>query len=110
MLTGGAADLFRLTTGLDEKAMAKLHPGLEKPCRNIAKTAGYQLGNEVAKSQACFDGIEVGNRLVFDPFLNPQKSIGNMCPKPCSPSYSKSMLCGRRRWSGQNLGTRNCQK
>ena len=85
MLTGGAADLFKLSTGLDDKAMAKLHPGLEKLFRNIPKTTGYQLVAEVVKSQACFAGVEVGNRLVFDPFLNPQKSTGTMCPKALIP-------------------------
>jgi len=85
MLTGGAADLFKLTTGLDDKAMAKLHPGLEELFRNISKTTGYQLVAEVVKSQACFAGVKVGDRLVFDPFLNPQKSTGNMCPKALLP-------------------------
>ena len=85
MLTGGAAELFKASTGLDEKAMAKLHPGLEKLYRNIPKTAGYQTVAEVVKSEACFAGVKVGDRLVFDPFLNPQKSIGNMCPKALLP-------------------------
>lgn len=85
MLIGAAADLFKLSTGLDEEAMSKLHPGLEKLYRSIPKTTAYQIVAEVVKSQACFAGIEVGNRLVFDPFLNPQKSTGNMCPKALLP-------------------------
>jgi len=85
MLTGAAADLFRLTTGLDDEAMAKLHPGIEKLYRNIPKTTGYQTVAEVVKSQACFAGAKVGDRLVFDPFLNPQKSTGIMCPKALLP-------------------------
>jgi len=85
MLTGQAADLFKFSTGLDDEAMAQLHPGLEKLYRNIPKTIAYQLVAEVVKSQACFAGIEVGNKLVFDPFLNPQKSTGHMCPKALLP-------------------------
>jgi len=85
MLTGAAADLFKFSTGLDDKAMAKLHPGLEKLYNNIAKTVAYQIIAEVVKSEACFAAVEVGNRLVFDPFLNPQKSTGNMCPKALLP-------------------------
>jgi len=85
MLTGAAADLFKLSTGLDNKEMAKLHPGLEKLYNNIPKTIAYQIVAEVVKSEACFAGIGVGNRLVFDPFLNPQKSTGNMCPKALLP-------------------------
>ena len=85
MLTGAAADLFKFSTRLDDKAMAKLHPGLEKLYNNIPKTMAYQIVAEVVKSEACFAGVEVGNRLVFDPFLNPQKSTGNMCPKALLP-------------------------
>lgn len=85
MLTGAAADLFKLTTGLDEEAMAKLHPGLEKLYRNIPKTTGYQTVAEVVKSEACFAGVQVGDRLVFDPFLNPHRSTGNMCPRALLP-------------------------
>lgn len=85
MLTGAAAELFKASTGLGDQAMAKLHPGPEKLYRNIPKTLEYQLVAEVVKSQACFAGIQVGNRLVFDPFLNPQKSTGTMCPKALLP-------------------------
>ena len=85
MLTGAAADLFRASTGLDDKAMAKLHPGLEKLYRNIPKTLAHHLVAEVVKSQACFAGVQVDDKLVFDPFLNPQKSAGTMCPKALLP-------------------------
>lgn len=85
MLTGAAADLFKASTGLDEEAMAKLHPGLEKLYRNIPKAMQSQIVAEVVKSQACFAGVKVGDRLVFDPFLNPEKSTGNMCPKALLP-------------------------
>lgn len=85
MLTGGEADLFRLTTGLNDEAMTKLHPGRQKLCRNIPKTVGYQTVAEVVKSEACLAGIKVADRLVFDPFLNRQKSTGNMCPKALFP-------------------------
>jgi len=85
MLTGAAADLFKAASGLDDKAMAKLHPGLEKLYNNVVKTMAYQLVAEVVKSEACFAGVKVGDRLVFDPFLNPGKSTGVMCPKALLP-------------------------
>lgn len=85
MLTGAAEDLFRFATGLNDEAMARLHPGLEKLFRNIPRTTGYQTVAEVVKSRACFAGVKVGDRLVFDPFLNPQKSTGTMCPKALLP-------------------------
>ena len=34
MLTGPAAEMFKGVTGLDDEAMAKLHPGEEKLFRN----------------------------------------------------------------------------
>ena len=40
---------------------------------------------EVVKSEHCFAQVKVGDKLVFDPFLNPQKSSGVMCPKALLP-------------------------
>jgi len=85
MLTGAAADMFKAATGLDDKAMAKLHPGFEKLFNNVGKMMAYQIVAEVVKSEACFAGVKVGDRLVFDPFLNPAKSTGVMCPKALLP-------------------------
>ena len=85
MLTGAAADLFKGATGLGDEAMAKLHPGLEKLYNNVAKTMAFQIVAEVVKSEACFAQVKVGDKLVFDPFLNPQKSTGVMCPKALLP-------------------------
>jgi len=85
MLTGAAADMFKGTTGLGDEAMAKLHPGLEKLYNNVAKAMAHQIVAEVVKSEACFAQVKVGDKLVFDPFLNPQKSTGVMCPKALLP-------------------------
>ena len=85
MLTKEAAEMFKGATGLSDKDMAKLHPGLEKLFNNVAKTMPYQTVAEVVKSEACFAQVKVGDRLVFDPFLNPQKSTGMMCPKALLP-------------------------
>lgn len=40
---------------------------------------------EVIKSDRCFAQARVGDKLIFDPFLNIQKSSGNMCPKALLP-------------------------
>jgi hypothetical protein len=45
----------------------------------------YRMVAEVVKSEACFAQVKVGDRLVFDPLLNPQKSTGMMCPKALLP-------------------------
>ena len=88
MLTGEAAELTKAATSLDDEAIAKLHPGLEKLFKNIPKMQ-YQTVCEVIKSEHCFAGVEVGDKLVFDPFLNPEKSTGVMCPKALLPVTSQ---------------------
>ncbi len=85
MLTGPAADLFKSATGYNDEAMARLHPGLEKLYNNVTKVLPYQVIAEVVKSEACFAQVQVGDRLVFDPFLNPEKSTGVMCPRALLP-------------------------
>jgi hypothetical protein len=37
------------------------------------------------KSGGCFAQVKVGDKLFFDPFLNPQRSTGVMCPKALLP-------------------------
>ena len=76
MLTGEVAEMVKGATGLSDEAIAKFHPGLEKLFNNVAKTMTNQLVAEVVKSDACFAQVKVGDKLIFDPFLNPQKSTG----------------------------------
>jgi hypothetical protein len=85
MLTGEAAEMVKGATGLSDEQVAKLHPGLEKLFRNVPKTMQYQIVAEVVKSEHCFAQVQVGSKLVFDPFLNPEKSTGVMCPKALLP-------------------------
>ena len=85
MLTKEVADLVKGATGLSDEAIARLHPGLEKLFSNVLKTMAYQTVAEAVKSEACFAQVKVGDKLVFDPFLNPQKSTGVMCPKALIP-------------------------
>jgi len=85
MLTGAAAEMLKGTTGLSDEEMARLHPGLEKLFTNVLKMMGNQLVAEVVKSEHCFAQVKVGDKLVFDPFFNPEKSKGVMCPKALLP-------------------------
>jgi hypothetical protein len=85
MLTGVAAEMFKGATGHNDEAVAKLAPGMEKLFRNVPKTLQYQTIAEVVKSEHCFAQVKVGDKLVFDPFLNPQKSKGVMCPRALLP-------------------------
>ena len=85
MLIGPAAEMFKGATGHNDEAVAKLAPGMEKLFKNVPKTLQYQTIAEVVKSEHCFAQVKVGDKLVFDPFLNPQKSKGVMCPRALLP-------------------------
>jgi hypothetical protein len=85
MLTGPVADLVKGATGHNDEAIAKLHPGIEKLFRNVPNSLQYRTVAEVVKADGCFAQVKVGDKLIFDPFLNPQKSSGVMCPKALLP-------------------------
>ena len=85
MLTGPIAEMVKGATGLNDEDLAKFHPGLEKLFNQIPKTSQQQIVAEVVKSDHCFAQVKVGDKLVFDPFLNVQKSNGTMCPKALLP-------------------------
>jgi hypothetical protein len=85
MLTGEMAEMVKGATGLSDEQVAKLSPGEEKLFRNIPKMMQYQTIAEVVKSEHCFAQVKVGDKLFFDPFLNPEKSTGVMCPKALLP-------------------------
>jgi len=79
------AEMFKVVTGLDDKAVARLHPGQQKLINNFPGMMTYRAVAEVVKSEACMAQIKVGDKLIFDPFLNPQRSTGTMCPKALLP-------------------------
>ncbi len=85
MLTGEIAEMVKGATGLSDEQVAKLSPGEEKLFRNVPKIMQYQTVAEVVKSEHCFAQVAVDDKLVFDPFLNPEKSTGVMCPKALLP-------------------------
>lgn len=85
MLTGPIAEMVKGATGMSDEQMARLHSGMEKLFNQIPKTARYQTVAEVIKSDRCFAQVKVGDKLIFDPFLNIQKSSGAMCPKALLP-------------------------
>ena len=85
MLTKEATKFLKEATGITDEQMAKLHSGQVKLFNNAVKTPRRQIVAEVIKSEHCFAQVEVGDKLVFDPFLNPEKSSGVMCPKALLP-------------------------
>ncbi|MFH1241833.1 MAG: hypothetical protein V1689_05660 [Pseudomonadota bacterium] len=89
MLTGEIAEMVKGATGLSDEQVANLSPGEEKLFRNVPKMMQYQTIAEVVKSEHCFAQVKVGDKLVFDPFLNPAKSTGVMCPKALLPALAQ---------------------
>ena len=89
MLNPEAAELLKGATGITDEQVAKLHSGEAKLFNNVMKTTQYQTVAEVIKSEHCFAQVQVGDKLVFDPFLNPEKSKGVMCPKALLPVVSQ---------------------
>ena len=85
MLTKETAEMAKGFFGLSDEELAKLHPGFEKFINNAQKTMGYQTVAEVVKSEHCGAQVKVGDKLVFDPFLNPERSTGVMCPRALLP-------------------------
>ena len=89
MLNPEAAELLKGATGITDEQVAKLHSGEAKLFNNVMKTTQYQTVAEVIKSEHCFAQVQVGDKLVFDPFLNPEKSKGVMCPTALLPVVSQ---------------------
>ncbi len=87
MLTGPMADLFKGATGHSDEVLAKLHPGFEKFFGSMGKLLPLQTIAEVVKADHCFAQVKVGDKLVFDPFLNTAKSTGVMCVKALLPVF-----------------------
>ncbi len=85
MLTGQLEEMAIMTTGHDKEAVAKFHAGYEKMFKNIPKTMQSITVAEVVKAEHCFAGVKVGDKLIFDPFLNAQKSTGVLCPRALLP-------------------------
>lgn len=89
MLSKQSAELLKGLTGATDEQLAKLHSGEEKLFNHMDKLLKFETVAEVIKSERCFAQVKVGDKLVFDPFLNPAKSTGTMCPKALLPVMSQ---------------------
>ncbi len=85
MLTKTGKELFLLGTGFEEDTLARLSAGTEKLFNHVSDMSMYQIVAEVVKSEHCFAQIKVGDKLIFNPFLNPQASTSPMCPEALLP-------------------------
>jgi len=85
MLVKPIAEMVKGATGMNDEEVAKLHSGMEKLFHSIPKAVQFQTVAEVIKSDRCFAQVKVGDKLIFDPFLNVQKSSGVMFPRALLP-------------------------
>lgn len=85
MLTDKILEMIKGATGYSNEQIAKLHPGIEKLFNSVPMLSEVQMVAEVVKVEGCFAQIKMGDKLVFDPFLNPEKSSGVMCPRALLP-------------------------
>jgi hypothetical protein len=85
MLTGKILEMVKGATGYSDEQIAKLHPGFEKLFNSMPIISEVQMVAEVVKAEGCFAQVKMGDKLVFDPFLNPEKSSGVMCPRALLP-------------------------
>jgi hypothetical protein len=89
LLKPEAAELLKGMTGVTDDQIGKLHGGMAKLFNNVMNSTKFQTVAEVVTSEHCFAQVKVGDRLVFDPFLNPAKSKGVMCPRALLPVVSQ---------------------
>jgi hypothetical protein len=85
LLTEETKAMVMGAVGLSDDEVAEFHPGMEKLFNSIGRTPPVQIVAEVVKSEHCLAQVKKGVRLVFDPFLNPEKSSGAMCPRALLP-------------------------
>jgi len=85
MLTDDIKEMVKGATGITDDQVEGLHPGLEKLFSGVTGMMSNQIVAEVVKAEHCFAGVQVGDKIVFDPFLSTEKSTGVMCPKALAP-------------------------
>ena len=110
MLAKESAELLKGATGITDEELTKLDSGEEKLFNNVMKMMQIQTIAEVVKSERCFAQVKVGDKLVFDPFLNPEKSTGVMCPKALLPVISQIGALWEMAAEWADSGERNLQR
>ena len=80
-----AKNVLKNVVGVTDEDMAKVPRNIEKIFANAAKTMGNKLIAEVTSSKYCFAQIKVGDKIVFDPFLNAKESTCPLCPRSLIP-------------------------
>ena len=77
--------LLKQAVGVTDEDLAKVGRNIEKIFSNVPRVLQYKTVAEVTSSKYCFAGIKVGDKIVFNPFLNPQETTCPLCPRALLP-------------------------
>ena len=80
-----AKNVLKNVIRVTDEDMAKVPRHAEKMLANAAKAMGAKLIAEATSSKYCFAQIKVGDKIVFDPFLNAKESTCPLCPMALIP-------------------------
>ena len=76
MLTNEGAELLQGAVGLSKSEIKSIPSGMAKLFNNMKRSRQTQIVAKVVKAESCYAQVKTGDQLVFDPFLNPEKSTG----------------------------------
>ena len=93
-----AKNLLKSMVGVTDEDLDKVPRNIEKIFSNIPKSMGYKIIAEVTSSKYCFAQIKVGDKIVFNPFLNAEESTCTLCPRALIP-----VLISGQQWWERNM-------
>ncbi len=80
-----AAKVLKNFLGVTDEDLAKVPRHMERIARTFPRALPYKVVAEVTSSKYCFAGIKVGDKIVFDPWLNLQETTCTPCPRALIP-------------------------
>ena len=80
-----AAKVLKDFGGVTDEDLAKVPRNVERIARNFPRALPYKVVAEVTSSKYCLAGIKVGDKIVFDPWLNLQETTCTPCPRALIP-------------------------
>lgn len=77
--------LLKEAVGITDEDLAKVQRNIEKIFSNVGWGMQYKIVAEVISSRYCFAGVKVGDKFVFNPFLDPKQTTCPLCPRALLP-------------------------
>ncbi len=89
-----AKNLLKTVVNVSDEDLAKVGKNIEKIFSAIPRSMEYKTIAEVISSKYCFAQIKVGDKLVFNPFLDVEESTCPLCPRALIPV----LIAGQQGW------------